>query len=240
MRGTNMKFQFVALAAVAVMSSGAIATATPNIKATFTTGSPSSTVSYAGYGTVGLLTSPLTLGNFSVTEFIATTNSPSTAGAINGLSLDVQNTGKSSDTLTLEVSSNGFYLPGPSTPVNVYGTDSFSTSQASSSDQVQFTEYADVSNSFFGTGTSSPTDTTTFASGTPVSTYPKGVSVQLTPVLDEAQFSVTDKFVITLDAGSSTTFTFANQVSPTPEPASIGLLGAAGVGALLIGRRRKA
>jgi hypothetical protein len=243
MRGIDMKFQFLALGAAAVLTTGAIATATPisNIEATFSVTSPAaSSASYAGYGSVALSTPPLTIGTFSVTEFNATTNSPSTSGAMDGLSLFVQNTGSTSSTLTLKVSSTGFIFPGPSTPVNVYGTDSFSTSQASNTDQVQFTEYADVTNTFFGTGVSSLTDTTTFANGTPVSTYPNGVSLQLSPVPDEPQFSVTDQFVITLGSGASTTFTFANQVSPVPEPASMAVMGLAGAGALLLARRRKA
>lgn len=241
MRGMNMKLQAFALASITVLATGAVASATPtgNIGYTFTNGASSS--SGYGSGSVGLLTNPLTVGNFNVLALEATTSTPDATSAISGISLEVTNTSTTStETLNLNVSAINFSSPSLANPVIITGTDSFSAAQASTTDSVSFTEYADTNNAFFGTAVSSPTDTTTFTNGTPVSTYPSGVTLTLAPVSAGTQYSVTDEFQITLAAGASTTFSFLNTAAPTPEPASLGLMGLAGVGALLVGRRRKA
>ena len=235
-----MKLQAFALASITVLATGAIASATPNnIGYTFTTGSSPSSSGY-GVGSVGLPTNPLAVGNFNVLALDATTISPDATSAISGISLEVTNNGSSTETLDLTVSAINFSSPSLANPVIITGTDSFSAAQASTTDAVSFTEFADTNNAFFGTAVSSPTDTTTFTNGTPVSTYPSGVTLTLAPVSAGTQYSVTDEFQITLAAGASTTFSFLNTAAPTPEPASLGLMGLAGVGALLVGRRRKA
>ena len=240
MRGMNMKLQAFALASITVLATGAIANATPtgNIAYTFTNGTASS----SGYGTgsVGLPTNPLVVGSFNVLALEATTSTPDASSAISGISLEVTNNGSSTETLDLNVSAINFSSPSLATPVTITGTDSFSTAAASNTDTVNFTEYADTNNAFYGTAVSSPTNTTTFANGTPVSTYPSGVTLTLAPVSAGTQYSVTDEFQITLAGGASTTFSFLNTAAPTPEPASLGLMGLAGAGALLVGRRRKA
>ena len=235
-----MKLQAFALASITVLATGAIANATPtgNIAYTFTNGTASS----SGYGTgsVGLPTNPLVVGSFNVLALEATTSTPDASSAISGISLEVTNNGSSTETLDLNVSAINFSSPSLATPVTITGTDSFSTAAASNTDTVNFTEYADTNNAFYGTAVSSPTNTTTFANGTPVSTYPSGVTLTLAPVSAGTQYSVTDEFQITLAGGASTTFSFLNTAAPTPEPASLGLMGLAGAGALLVGRRRKA
>ena len=249
MRGISMKLQLVALAAIGLTTATAAASTQP-LALYFVSGNTTS-VTYAGTGSAGFTGTQL-IGGFDVSAFEVTTNQPDTptpsSAGLSGLSLNVQNKGTSQATIDVYVSDNAFTFPavGANTgKLTLNGQiNSFSVSGVSNTDNVVFSEYADPSGTQFGLTAFSATNTTTFSNGTQVSSYP-GVtaSVNFTPNYP-TPYAITDVFAITLSPSAQTTFTFENSVVPdtssTPEPASLGLMGLAGVGALLVGRRRKA
>ncbi len=247
MRGLNMKLQFVALVAVGVAASAASATTEP--LQTYLSSGGSTTLIYTGNGTAGF-TGQQTVGNFAVSDVTVTSNQPvsptPSSAAISGLGLNITNTSDSQATLDIYVSDNGFTFPsiGPSHQMTVAAlASSFSTSGAGVTDGISMTVYADPSGTIFGTSGPSSTGSFLFVKPTQLSSYP-GVTTDFnfTPNYP-TPYAITDKFAITLSAKAQTTFTFYNSItqdaSPTPEPASMALMGIAGAGVLLLGRRHK-
>ncbi len=138
--------------------------------------------------------------------------------------------------------------PGPYNTIQVNPLSaSLSFGEPGQSGSLSFTQYADPSGTAFGMTDPSSTTTLSLTANTLVSSVSGSTgTIVFTPSANypSQPYSVTEEFTVTLDPGSTGTLTFLNGVvpgtTPTPEPASMGLMGVAGAGILLLGRRRKA
>ncbi len=253
-----MKLQFAAIAAVGMLAPVALATPTyPSLPSGkplgfyLFQGTSSSTDSVTSGTTSASLAGPSHYGNIAVSStnvYVDTTaNENFQLGGTNNLT----NSGNTAESVNLYVTYNDFTTPPAS---QKYGTITVNPLSASLSfanpgqgGSLTFTQYADPSATAFGMADSSSTQTLALTATAAVSTVRGSTGVINfipSPSYPAQPYSVTEEFTVTLDPGSTATLTFVNSTvtgtNPAPEPASIGLLGAAGVGALLIGRRRKA
>ena len=243
-----MKLQLAAVAATGFMLSAASASTLP--LQVYATADGHTTLTYSGTSTAGF-TGQQTIGSFTVSDITVSTNQPTvpapSTAAISGLSLNVTNTSSSQDTIDIWVSDNAFTFPAvgaTSGMLTVNSTaSSFSTSGASTTDGVTLTTFADPTGKIFGTAGPSSSGTIEFTAGTQVSSYPDiTTKFNFTPNYP-TPYSITDEFAVTLSSHAQTTFTFYTSVTPdgtpSPEPASMAILGVAGAGLLLLGRRHK-
>lgn len=192
----------------------------------------------------------LTFGSLTVASsnvyFDSTANENFQLGGTN----DIINNGSTPATINFYVTYTDFVTP----PAGKYGTitvnplsASLSFAQPGQGGSLTFTQYADPTATAFGMTDPSSTQTLSLIASSAVDTVSGSTGkINFTPSANypTQPYSVTEEFTVTLDPSSTATLTFLNSTvagpTPTPEPASIGLLSLAGVGALLIGRRRKA
>lgn len=253
-----MKVQFVAIAAVGMLAPVALATPTyPSLPtgdyvglylfqgtsssgSLVTSGKTSASLSGpADYGTVSMSSANVYVDSTATEDF--------QVGGVN----NIINSSSTYASVNFFVTSDNFTTP----PVSQkYGTISVNPLSASLSfakpgeaGSLAFTQYADPSAMPFGMTNPSSTTTLSLASSTMVNSVSGSTGrINFTPSSNypTQPYSVTEEFTVTLSPSSAATLTFSNSTvtgtNPAPEPASFGLLGAAGAGALLIGRRRKA
>ena len=260
-RKLQMKIQIASLAAVGMLAPAVMATPTyPTLPSGYNVGfylfqgqsssndavtSGTSSASESGPMTF----SSSTYGDLSVSSAQVNVDNMSTQDYQLGGSNNIANTGTTVATLNFYVTAL-FTTPPPgkydTIQVNPLSA-SLSFAKSGQSGSLSFTEYADPSGTAFGMTDPSSTKTLSLAAGTLVSSVSGSTgTIVFTPsaTYPTQPYSVTEEFTVTLDPGSTGTLTFLNSVvpgtNPSPEPASIGLMGVAGAGILLLGRRRKA
>ncbi|MGC8559965.1 MAG: PEP-CTERM sorting domain-containing protein [Phycisphaerae bacterium] len=157
------------------------------------------------------------------------------------------NTGSTVATLNLYVTAFFTTPPvGPNSTIQVSPLSaSLSFGQPGQSGSLSFTQYVDPSGTAFGMVDPSSTKTISLTSSTLVNTVSGSTGIINfipSPNYPAQPYSVTEEFTVALDPGSAATMTFLNNTiagnNPTPEPASMGLMGLAGAGVLLLWRRR--
>ena len=176
---------------------------------------------------------------FSITNFTATSNSPSaTSEAVEvGSSVQIMNTSNSLETLTIELTDNGFTAPvGSNLQATAHGTLTWGVTDTANSNDVVTAESVVQGNAVAGTQTSN----TLSPSTTDLSTYMPLASGSLGTL--GSPYSLGSMLTVQLNAGDSVNVVWYSTVSSVPEPTSASLLGMGGLGALLLlgGRRRKA
>lgn len=252
-----MKLKLAALAAIGMLAPAAFATTsypslTPSDPLGFYLfqGQSSSNDSVTSGTTSASMTGPMVFGSLTVASsnvyFDSTANENFQLGGTN----DIINNGSTAATINFYVTYTDFVTPSASK----YGTitvnplsASLSFAQSQQGGSLTFTQYADPTATAFGMTDPSSTQTLSLIASSAVDTVLGSTGkINFTPSANypTQPYSVTEEFTVTLDPSSTATLTFLNSTvagpTPTPEPASIGLLSLAGVGALLIGRRRKA
>ncbi len=157
------------------------------------------------------------------------------------------NTGSTVATLNFYVTALFTTPPvGPHSTIQVSPLSaSLSFGQPGQSGSLRFTQYVDPAGTAFGMADPSSTKTIALTSSTLVDTVSGStglINFIPSPNYPAQPYSVTEEFTVALDPGSAATMTFLNDTiagnTPTPEPASMGLMGLAGAGALLLWRRR--
>lgn len=253
-----MKLQFAAIAAVGMLAPVAFAAPTyPSLPAAhplgfyFFQGTSSSSDSVtSGTTSANLAGTSLTYGNITVSSANVNLDTTPAENFQLGGTNNLTNTGLTAESINFYVTYDDFTTPPAS---QQYGTITVNPLSASLSfakpgqgGSLSFTEYADPSGTAFGMANSSTTQTLALTATTKLNTVSgstNAINFIPDPSYPAQPYSVTETFTITLDPGSTGTMTFLNSTvtgtNPVPEPASIGLFGAAGAGALLIGRRRK-
>jgi len=163
--------------------------------------------------------------------------------------IDVNNNGASPSTLEIIVSVQNYNLPAG--PILGFSSSASGTSSAGINGQLAVLQsYADAGNSaltLVGT-TTGPQAGTLTGNAPPTKTYDFGASanVQTTFVRGPGDFSITQVFLITLDAGAKANLTLSTAVTAAPLPSTAGLgvilMGGLSVGGLrrLNGRRSPA
>ncbi len=257
-----MKVQLAAIAAVGMFAPVAFAIPTyPSLPATKSVGfyyfqGPSSSADSVTSGTTSAsISGPLTFasgsyGSLTVASGNVYVNSGSSVNYQLGGTNNLVNTGSGIATINFFVTATNFTTP----PVGPYGTilvnplsASLSFAKPGNGGSLTFTQFADPSATAFGMTAPSSTTTLSLTAASTVSTV-SGTTGAITfapsASYPSQPFSVSEEFTVKLDPGSTATLTFLNSMvpgnRPVPEPASIGLFGVAGAGALLLGRRRKA
>jgi len=160
--------------------------------------------------------------------------------------IDVNNTGAAASQLEIIVSVQNYSLP-PG-PILGLSSSASGTSSSGNAGQVAILQsYADAGNSALTLAGTTTLPQTGFLIGSapPTKTYDFGVSanVQTTFVRGPGDYSITQVFLITLDAGKKANLTLSTAVTEAPLPSTAGLgvllMGGLGVGGLrrLNGRR---
>lgn len=253
-----MKLKLAALAAIGMLAPAAFATTsypslTPSDPLGFYLfqGQSSSNDSVTSGTTSASMTGPMVFGSLAVSSasiYLDSTASENfQLGGINGI---VDN-GTTDATVNFFVTSTDFTTPALASKNGTITVNPLSASlsfaQPGQGGSLTFTQYADPTATAFGMTDPSSTQTLSLIASSAVDTVLGSTGkINFTPSANypTQPYSVTEEFTVTLDPSSTATLTFLNSTvagpTPTPEPASIGLLSLAGVGALLIGRRRKA
>ena len=178
---------------------------------------------------------------FSITNFTATSNSPSaTSEAVEvGSSVQIMNTSNSLETLTIELTDDGFTAPvGSNLQATAHGTLTWGLNDTANSNDVVTAESVVQGNAVAGTQTSN-----TLNPGTSLANYSTYMSLATGPLGTlGSPYSLGSMLTVQLNAGDSVNVVWYSTVSSVPEPTSASLLGMGGLGALLLlgGRRRKA
>ena len=181
-----------------------------------------------------------TVGSFTITNFTATSNSPSaTNEAVEvGSSVVIMNTSTSLETLTINLTDDGFTAPtGSGLQATAHGTLTWISADAANSNDVVTAESVVNGNGVAGTRT-----TNTLALGTSkadYSTYLPTMSANLGTL--GSPYSLGSNLTVTLNGGDSVNVVWYSTVSAVPEPTALSLLGMSALGAiLLVGRRKRA
>ena len=176
---------------------------------------------------------------FSITNFTATSNSPSsTSAAVEvGSSIQITNTTSSLETLTIDLTDNGFTAPvGSNLQVTAHGTLTWNTNNHANSNDVVTAESVVQGNPVAGTVTSN-----TLIPGTSplnYSTYMPTASSALGTL--GSPYSLGSNLTVQLNGGDAVNVVWYSSVAAVPEPTALALLGMGGLGAmLLVGRRKK-
>ncbi len=180
-----------------------------------------------------------TVNSFSITNFTATSNSPSsTSAAVEvGSSIQITNTTSSLETLTIDLTDNGFTAPvGSNLQITAHGTLTWNTNNHANSNDVVTAESAIQGNPVSGTVTSN-----TLNPGTSLlnySTYMPTMSSALGTL--GSPYSLGSNLTVQLYGGDAVNVVWYSSVAAVPEPTALALLGMGGLGAmLLVGRRKK-
>jgi len=237
------------LAALAVLAVLSLATpsASANITLTYTASADAASNS-TGSGAVNSLSTgatPLVVGNFGYT-ITATTNDPGGgtttfpgSSTLENLVFAVQNTGSTTDTLTIALTGAGYTLTGP---LMANFSVSGSSSLKSSSDST-------IASSSINS-TAIPTVNGTTVTGTPGTgpgsqpyswngaSPPLGNSNELL-ITTSGTFSESQLVQITLKAGDEVNLTFNTSAVPVPEPSSMAIAGLGALGLIGYGLRRR-
>ncbi|NNM88739.1 MAG: PEP-CTERM sorting domain-containing protein [Phycisphaerae bacterium] len=181
-----------------------------------------------------------TMNSFGISNFTATSNSPSsTSEAVEvGSSILITNTTSSAETLTIQLADDGFTAPtGSNLQVTAHGTITWTQTDTQNSTDVVTAESVVQGNPVTGTLTSN-----TLNSGTSLvdlSTYLPTASSALGTL--GSPYSLGSDLTVHLNGGDAVTVVWYSSVGAVPEPTALTLLGMGGLGALLlVGRRRKA
>jgi hypothetical protein len=197
-----------------------------------------------GQGTPGSVTYHNLLfgGNLDITTNGGSTSpgTPSLAQTTSSTTTLIDESATATVTVFLTIGSTGFTAPTAPPPVKVLTSISATVITGGSTNALSFNSYINSSN-----GQNATTGTTTASPQTLDITAPaSGLENSTTFMLASlgSPYSMTERYQITLDPGSSITLSASTSLSPAvPEPSSLAL---AGIGALgLIGyglRRRKA
>jgi hypothetical protein len=257
MRGIHMKLQLATLAAVGMLAPAAFATPTypslPNgdpLGFYLFQGQSSSNDPVTSGTTSASLSGTSVFGSLTVASSNVYVDSTANENLQLGGTNDIINNGSTPATINFYVTYTGFVTP----PAGKYGTitvnplsASLSFAQPGQGGSLTFTQYADPTATAFGMTDPSSTQTLSLVATSAVNTVSGSTGeINFTPSANypTQPYSVTEEFTVTLDPSSTATLTFLNSTvtgtNPSPEPASIGLLGVAGAGALLMARRRKA
>ena len=173
---------------------------------------------------------------FSITNFTATSNSPSaTNEAVEvGSSIQIKNTSTSLETLTIHLTDDGFTAPtGSGLQATAHGTLTWNPTDNPNSNDVVTAESVVNGNGVAGTSTSN-----TFSPGTSLSTYMPLASGNLGAL--GSPYSLGSTLTVQLNGGDSVNVAWYSTVSAVPEPTAASLMGMGGLGALLLlGGRRK-
>jgi hypothetical protein len=175
--------------------------------------------------TTGVYTYDGSIGNYTVDVTTGAGSSSLPLGALDLNSIDIS--GPTSGPLTIEWSENGITSADTSWTMGFGGTFTTSTPYSLSN-----TAYESNTNSFFAQTNTIGTITPTLGTGGSFSGGTSGaVSGVTTP------YSLTE--VVTLDGTGSTTYSGDATLTPSPEPASVVLLGSVVSGVVIVLRRRK-
>ncbi len=176
---------------------------------------------------------------FSITNFTATSNSPSsTSAAVEvGSSIQITNTTSSLETLTIDLTDNGFTAPvGSNLQVTAHGTLTWNTNNQANSNDVVTAESVVQGNPVSGTVTSNTLNPSTSLLN--YSTYMPTMSSALGTL--GSPYSLGSNLTVQLNGGDAVNAVWYSSVAAVPEPTALALLGMGGLGAmLLVGRRKK-
>ena len=181
-----------------------------------------------------------TVDSFSISNFTATSNSPSSTNeAVEvGSSILITNTTSSAETLSINLLDDGFTAPtGSNLQVTAHGTITWTQTDTQNSQDVVTAESVVQGNPVAGTQTSN-----TLNSGTSLldlSTYLPTASADLGAL--GSPYSLGSNLTVQLNGHDAVNVVWYSSVAAVPEPTALTLLGMSGLGALLlVGRRRKA
>lgn len=178
--------------------------------------------------------SPFNLNNeFSLYNFIATSNSPSstTAGEVVGSSVTIANISGGTDTLHINLSDTGFRSPvGSHLQIATFGTVTWNPNDHANSGDVV------TANSVLN-GSNYASTSNTLAT-LPGSTY-MPEQTALVPGNLTAPYTLGSNFSVTLYKDDSVNVNWTSEVAAVPEPTALSLLGMGAVGAILLVARKK-
>ena len=248
MFSNKISLSVAAVAASIFVASAAQASFTANISSTGS-GGPVNLTAPVTPGTLQIgptnvsINSPQSGGPqlFSITNFTATSNSPSaTSEAVEvGSSIQIMNTSNSLETLNIVLSDDGFTAPvGSNLQATAHGTLTWGVTDTANSNDVVTEDSVVRGNPVVGTMTSN-----TLNPGTSLADYSTYMPTQSGALGTlGSPYSLGSNLTVTLNAGDSVNVVWYSTVSSVPEPTSASLLGMGGLGALLLlgGRRRKA
>jgi len=190
----------------------------------------------AGGGS-SLSSTNLTVGNFHILLFNATSNSgvvPTPAlDQINATALTVTNTGSSAQTLTINLSDVGFAPPATGQPLNLSESGSVTFTIGSTGDSASLISYADPSNTQFNEVNPTPTSNISWTNNGTVLLPPRSATFSLG---SSTAFSMTDVFMLTLNPGDDVNLSYTT--ATTPEPATLVMMVLGGA-ALLLKKSKK-
>ena len=244
----KISLSLATLAASLLVTSTAQASFTANITSTGSGGPVNLTGSSGSPAAAGTLqigptnvsiNSPQVGGSqlFSITNFTATSNSPSSTNeaVVVGSSVQIMNTSNSTETLTIELTDTGFTAPtGSGLQATTHGTLTWGLADTADSNDVVTAESVVNGNAVAGTATSNtlslpPTGLSTYM---PLASGPVGTL--------GSPYSLGSMFTVKLTGGDSVNVVWSSTVAAVPEPTTASLMGMGGLGALLLlgGRRR--
>jgi hypothetical protein len=238
---SNSNARLAALAGAAMV--GAFSVATPAQAALMVSYNGGAPITDNGAGdtdaTVGRIINTTVVGGFGITITVANSNSPGSGsgGVIQIQSLDVQNGGNATASLSIQTSDTGFTNPGTAGS-NLTLTSSYggTFTLGSVGDKVSFNSGADAANGQPASAVNTAVLTSTKANAGLITESFNGVNTA-NFVRGAGAYSMSNLINVTLSAGGQANVSGTTTATVTPEPASLAVLGGA---SLLLGRRRRA
>jgi hypothetical protein len=232
------------LAVFGVASPSAFATLTTSYTAQDTgLGAPRS-LTTTGSNTFNTLTDSGTVGNFSISITVNSTNSPSSA-TLSTTEFDLDNKSSGTETIKILVTTTGYTTGVPSGSLVANFATSASSAAFAAADTQTNSSWFDATNAAFGMATPLGSLTgTPILSGTQAGDYAfpnNGTGPNVPVTAGTTPFSLTQELLVTLGANDSVTITINTAARPVPEPSTLGLAGLGALGLIGYGlRRRKA
>jgi PEP-CTERM motif len=179
----------------------------------------------------------ITIGGIDFTVTGMTTNSPGTASLADILSASVSilNTNAGTTTISLLASDTGFSAP--SAPATLASEIGGSVLIGGSANTLSFLSCVDGTNALAscpGTGATSPVTANITAL---TSSYNANDSVLVTSL--GHPFSMTEELNLALSGGAQINFSASSDLTPVPEPATLGLLGVGLLGLGFVANRKR-